>query len=74
VSTPKLPDALDRHPAGASTGRLLAGDEILRLLLTYEDRHGSGALSNEQIAGELSWKPPAQACESCSTNCAAPTG
>jgi DNA-binding PadR family transcriptional regulator len=53
----KLPSALDRHPAGASTGRLLAGDEILRLLLAREDRHGLGALSNEQIAGELSWKP-----------------
>ena len=53
----KLPSALDQHPAGASTGRLLAGDEILRLLLTHDDRHGSGALTNEQVAGELSWKP-----------------
>jgi len=53
----KLPDALAQHPAGASTGRLLAGDEILRLLFTHEDRHGSGALTNEHIATELAWKP-----------------
>jgi DNA-binding PadR family transcriptional regulator len=53
----KLPDALDEHPAGASTGRLLAGDEIVRLLLAHEDVHGWAALSNEQIADELSWKP-----------------
>ena len=69
----KLPDALDRHPAGASTGRLLAGDEILRLLLAHEDRHGWAALGNEQIAGELPWKP-AQACESCSRSCAVADG
>lgn len=54
----KLPSALQQHPAGASTGRLLAGDEILRLLLAREDRHGWAALSNEEIARELSWKPP----------------
>ena len=53
----KLPSALDQHPAGASTGRLLAGDEILRLLLAHEDRDGSAALRNEQIATVLSWKP-----------------
>jgi hypothetical protein len=53
----KLPSAIDRHPAGRATGRLLAGDEILRLLLRPEDRYGHAALGNDAIAGELSWKP-----------------
>lgn len=54
----KLPSATDEHPVGPATGRLLAGDEILRLLLGREDRLGRAALTNEAIAGELSWKPP----------------
>jgi DNA-binding PadR family transcriptional regulator len=53
----KLPSASDHHPAGPAAGRLLAGDEILRLLLRREERYGRAALSNEAIAGELSWKP-----------------
>lgn len=53
----KLPSATDRHPAGAAAGRVMAGDEILRLLLACEDRHGYAALTNEQIACELDWKP-----------------
>ena len=53
----KLPSATDHHPAGPATGRLLASDEILRLLLQREDRHGQAALGNEAIAGELAWKP-----------------
>ena len=53
----KLPSAADQHPAGPATGRLLAGDEILRLLLGREDRYGHAALTNDAIAGELSWKP-----------------
>ena len=53
----KLPSATDHHPAGPTTGRLLAGDEILRLLLKREERHGHAALTNEAVAGELSWKP-----------------
>jgi DNA-binding PadR family transcriptional regulator len=53
----KLPSASDHHPAGPAAGRVLAGDEILRLLLRREDRHGRAAVSNEAIAGELSWKP-----------------
>jgi DNA-directed RNA polymerase subunit M/transcription elongation factor TFIIS len=53
----KLPDAIEQHPAGASAGRLLAGDEILRLLLAHEDRYRDAALSNEDIARELDWKP-----------------
>ena len=53
----KLPAAIDHHPAGPATGRLLAGDEILRLLLAREDRHGHAALTNDQIATELVWKP-----------------
>jgi hypothetical protein len=53
----KLPSASEHHPAGPTTGRVLAGDEILRLLLRREDRHSHAALSNEAIAGELSWKP-----------------
>jgi hypothetical protein len=53
----KLPSASEHHPAGPTTGRVLAGDEILRLLLHREDRQGQATLSNEAIAGELSWKP-----------------
>jgi hypothetical protein len=53
----KLPAATDHHPAGPMTGRLLAGDEILRLLLAREDRDGHAALTNEQIAADLDWKP-----------------
>jgi Mn-dependent DtxR family transcriptional regulator len=53
----KLPAATDHHPGGASAGRLLAGDEILRLLARREDRYGHVALTNEAIARELSWKP-----------------
>lgn len=54
----RLPSATARHPAGSVTGRVIAGDEILRLLLDGEDRHGSAALSNEQIGAQLTWKPP----------------
>ncbi|HEX5923134.1 MAG TPA: hypothetical protein VFY45_04840 [Baekduia sp.] len=53
----KLPAATDRHPVGPVTGRLLAGDEILRLLLAREERDGHAALTNEQIAADLDWKP-----------------
>src|SRR5207247_2183519 len=53
----KLPTAIEHHPAGPAAGRLLAGDEILRLLLAREDRYHHAALSNEQIARELNWKP-----------------
>src|SRR5215207_9083622 len=53
----KLPAATDRHPGGASAGRLLAGDEILRLLARREECHAHAALTNEAIARELSWKP-----------------
>jgi DNA-binding PadR family transcriptional regulator len=53
----KLPSASDHHPARPAAGRVLAGDEILRLLLRREDRYGRASLSNEAIAGELSWKP-----------------
>jgi len=53
----KLPSAADHHPAGPTTGRLLAADEILRLLLKREERHGHAALTNEAVARELSWKP-----------------
>ena len=53
----KLPKASDHHPAGPTTGRLLAGDEILRLLLRHEDRHGRAALGRDVIAEQLSWKP-----------------
>src|SRR5918994_5770751 len=53
----KLPSATDRHPAGPAAGRVLAGDEILRLLLRREDRYGRAALSNDAIAGELAWNP-----------------
>jgi hypothetical protein len=52
----KLPSAIDHHPAGPAAGRLMAGDEILRLLLTHEDRYSYSALTNEQIA-RLDWKP-----------------
>jgi hypothetical protein len=53
----KLPAATDGHPGGASAGRLLAGDEILRLLGRREECHGRAALTNEAIARELAWKP-----------------
>ncbi len=53
----KLPSATEHHPAGPMAGRLLAGDEILRLLLRCEDRYGHAALTNEAVAGELEWKP-----------------
>jgi hypothetical protein len=53
----KLPPATDHHPGGASAGRLLAGDEILRILTGREERYGHAALANEQITAELSWKP-----------------
>src|SRR5215207_9188915 len=53
----KLPSAADRHPAGATAGRLMAGDEILRLLLAREDRHGRAQLGSEAIGRELEWKP-----------------
>jgi DNA-binding PadR family transcriptional regulator len=53
----KLPSATDHHPAGPATGRLLAGDEILRQLLRQEDHHSHAALTNETIAAELEWKP-----------------
>jgi hypothetical protein len=36
----KLPSASDHHLARPAAGRVLAGDEILRLLLRREDRHG----------------------------------
>ncbi len=53
----RLPSAIDDHPAGPVAGRLLAGDEILRLLLAREDRYSHAALANEDIGRELSWKP-----------------
>jgi DNA-binding PadR family transcriptional regulator len=53
----KLPSAMDHHPAGRVAGRLIAGDEILRLLLAREDRYGYAALGREDIAAELDWKP-----------------
>src|SRR4051794_15306496 len=53
----KLPDAADHHPTGPAAGRLLAGDEILRLLLHHEDRYGHAALGRDAIARELAWKP-----------------
>ena len=37
----KLPSAVDDHPAG----RLIAGDEILRLLLTHEESYTYAALT-----------------------------
>jgi len=53
----KLPDVIDHHPAGPAAGRLIAGDEVLRLLLRHEDRYTRGGLTNEQIAAHLDWKP-----------------
>jgi hypothetical protein len=53
----KLPPATDHHAGGATAGRLLVGDEILRILTRREERYGHAALANEQIAAELSWKP-----------------
>jgi hypothetical protein len=53
----KLPSATDHHPAGPAAGRLMAGDEILRLLLAHEDRYSYSAPTNEQIAARLDWKP-----------------
>jgi DNA-binding PadR family transcriptional regulator len=53
----KLPSAIDHHPAGPAAGRLMAGDEILRLLLTHEDRYSYSALTNEEIAARFDWKP-----------------
>jgi DNA-binding PadR family transcriptional regulator len=53
----KLPSAIDHHPAGRAAGLLMAGDEILRLLLAREDRYGYAALGREAIAAELDWKP-----------------
>jgi hypothetical protein len=35
----------------------MAGDQILRLLLAHEHRHGYSALTNEQIAAQLDWRP-----------------
>jgi hypothetical protein len=52
-----LPSATDQQPAGPATGRLLAGDEILRMLLDREDDHGGAALGNAAIADALSRKP-----------------
>src|SRR3954471_6838697 len=53
----KLPSAADRHPAGPTAGRIMAGDEILRLLLAREARHGRAELGIEAIGHELDWKP-----------------
>ena len=56
-STPSSPAPSTATQPVPAAGRLMAGDEILRLLLTHEDRYSYGALTNEQIAAELDWKP-----------------
>ncbi|MDQ3741515.1 MAG: hypothetical protein M3389_11305 [Actinomycetota bacterium] len=57
ASTPSCQTRGTSIPPAPARDGCWQGDEILRLLLAHEDRHGSDALSNEQIAGELSWKP-----------------
>ncbi len=52
----KLPAAEERHPVGAVTGRLLFGEEILRLLAADEDA-GRSALTLWEIDDRLTDKP-----------------
>jgi hypothetical protein len=61
----KLPSAIDHRPAGPAAGGVLAGDEILGLLLGHEDRHDHAALGNERSPKRCPGSPPARACASC---------